>query len=157
MLKNIYEIISGQTNGMCIELVLIVICWLMMVLAVLIDLWAGVSRAKKCGEKLKSNKFRRTVNKISEYWSVMLFGLFIDVFLFAIIPYYVPLGSFIFSIACCGIEAKSVIENLRRKNSAAAEVPSAVLQILKHIDNPEKLSQYIEILNKINKKHEDNE
>ncbi|MCL2291235.1 MAG: phage holin family protein [Bacteroidetes bacterium] len=155
MLKNIYEIIGGNSDGLYIELSLIVGCWMLMIFAVLIDLWTGIERAKKCGERLKSNKFRRTLSKISEYWRVMLFGLFIDIILFVILPYHVPFGSIIFTLACCSIEAKSVIENLKLKKSAAANVPGEVLKILKHLDNPDKLKSYIDMLNQLNNKQDD--
>jgi len=157
MLKNIYEIIGGNSYGLYIEMWLIAGCWMLMIFAVLIDLWTGVERAKKCGEKVKSKKLRRTILKISEYWRVMLFGLFIDIVLFVILPYHVPFGSIVFTLACCSIEAKSVIENLRLKKSAAANVPEVVGKILRCVDNPEKLELYIQLLNKINKKQEDDE
>jgi len=157
MLDNVNEVIAGNYSGMSIELTLIFICWGMMIVAVFIDLWTGVERAKACGEKMKSGKFRLTLIKIGDYWRVMIFGLFIDIILFMILDNYAPFGSLLFAIACCFIEGKSVIENLRRKRSAAADVPQAVIDIIKSIDNPEKLSAYIEILNKLNKKHEDNE
>jgi uncharacterized membrane protein len=154
MLKNIYEFIEGNTTGLYIELSLIIGCWVLMVIAVLIDLWTGIERAKKRGEKIKSHKLRRTIEKISEYWRVMIFGFFIDIVLFVILPHTVPLGSFVFSLACCGIEAKSVIENLKQKKSVAAQIPNAVMKLLETLDNPEKLSTYIEIFNKLNTKNE---
>ena len=156
MLRNIYEIMAGNTTGLAVELSLIAGCWLLMIFAVLIDLWTGIERAKACGENIMSKKLRRTIVKISEYWRVMLFGLIIDIVLFIILPYYVPFGSIIFTLACVLIEAKSVIENLRRKKSAAAEVPELVIELLKRYD-ADKIESVINILSKLNNKKNDNE
>ena len=154
MLKNINDIIAGYYTGITIEVSIIVICWILVVIAVLIDLWTGIERAKKCGEKMHSHKFRATITKITEYWRIMIFGLFIDIATFIIFPHNVPFGTLLFMIACCGIEAKSVFENLRRKKSAAAQVPDALLKILEQLNSPEKISQYIEILTKLSNNNE---
>jgi len=157
MIENIKLIIEGDYTTLQIELILIGLCWAMMIIAVLIDLWTGIERARKCGEKIKSHKLRDTLIKVSEYWRVMIFGLFIDAVCFIIIPHPVPFGSGLFMLACCGIEGKSVIENLKRKKAAAAEIPKTVIDILKSLDNPEKLKMYIEVANELNHKHKEEE
>ena len=156
MLKNIHDIIAGDYTGLKIKLILIIIFQVIMIIAVLIDLWIGTERAKKCGEKMKSSKLRWTVNKIGDYWRLMIFGLFIDIVLFIVTPYVVPFGTMVFMLGSCFIEGKSVIESLRRKKSAAAEVPQAAIDIIKNI-GIEQLSGYIETLKKLNNKKDNDQ
>jgi len=155
MLSNVFKVLEGDLFGLFIELWIIAGCWLMMVASVLVDLWTGVERAKKCGEKLLSSGFRRTIVKISDYWRVMFFGLVVDCILFVLLPYNVPFGSLVFTTACCAIEGRSVIENLRLKKSSAASVPGIILELLKQYDQ-EKINGLIHMLKRLNENHDDN-
>ena len=41
--------------------------WLLVIIAVLIDLWDGVMTARKMGKKIHSHKLRITISKMGEY------------------------------------------------------------------------------------------
>ena len=43
-----------------------------------LDLWAGIRKAKKRGEKIMSNKLKRTMDKISKYYNSILAMLVVD-------------------------------------------------------------------------------
>ena len=110
---------TGNTDGLCtfimIRTIIIMVCWAMMIMSCLIDLWSGRNTAKYLGEKLESHKYRRTVVKIGDYSRVMLFGFMFDC-LGMLLPFYIlPFGTMLCTIGVIAIEGKSVIENSARK------------------------------------------
>ena len=52
--------------------------WCLVLFAVLIDLWDGVHTAKVLHRTIRSHKLRITMNKLGEYWRVMLMGFIVD-------------------------------------------------------------------------------
>lgn len=112
-------------------LIILFICSLLPVFAALFDLWTGIDAAKANKERISSHALRRTVSKIVDYLRVIIFGLFIDV-LGLFFPWYIlPYCVIVCTLGILLIEGKSVIENLRRKKSHAAEVLDAVQEIIK--------------------------
>ena len=52
--------------------------YLMVLLAIMTDLWSGVRKAKKNGIARSSYGFKRTIDKIARYYNVMLALTVID-------------------------------------------------------------------------------
>lgn len=117
---------------------LILITWLFNVFATLLDLWSGIDKAKAKGEQIQSGGLRRTINKIGDYWKVQAFALMIDVFGSLFWGY--PFASMIAGLGILLIEARSVIENLKEKRSAAAQLPSVITEIIKAKNNGDALA-----------------
>lgn len=111
----------------------ILITWAFNILAVLIDLWTGIEKARCCGEKVHSHKLRETISKVGDYWRIQLFALMADMLgsLFWDLPY----ASIVTIIGIMAIEFWSVRENLITKKSAAAKVPEVVAKILSNAAN----------------------
>lgn len=106
------------------------ICWAMMIMSCLIDLWSGRNTAKFLGEKLESHKYRRTIVKIGDYSRVMLFGFMFDC-LGMLLPFYtLPFGTMLCAIGVILIEGKSVFENSARKKAHAADIPEVIKKII---------------------------
>lgn len=103
--------------------------WLATIVATLLDLWTGVEKARALGEEIDSHNLRRTVKKIGDYWRVQVFGLMVDVF--ASLWLNFPAASLLCGLGVLLIEARSVIENMRRKRSAAAGLPDVLTRIIK--------------------------
>ena len=112
-------------------LIILFVCFLLPVFAALFDLWTGVDAAKANKERISSHALRRTVSKIVDYLRVIIFGLFIDVLGLFFSWYLLPYCVIICTLGILLIEGKSVIENLRRKESHAAEVLDMVEEIIR--------------------------
>lgn len=122
--------IDGLSFFIAVRICIILICWLFMIMANLIDFWSGTSTAKAIGESLHSHGFRRTVTKIGDYVRLMLFALMFDM-LGSFLPFYfLPFGTVLCTIAVIWIEGRSVVENSRKKKAHAADVPEIVKQIV---------------------------
>ena len=131
------------------------LCFVLVLLSVVIDLFTGVQAARKCKEKLQSHILRRTVNKVISYLTVVFFGIFIDILGLCFPWYAIPYCCILCTLGVILIEGKSVIENHAKAKNPAAHVPETVMDIAEKLgkyDNLDNLRQALEILEKSSKK-----
>lgn len=121
---------DGLIFYIAVRIVIVLICWIFMVVANLIDFWSGITTAKALGESLMSHGFRRTIVKVGDYVRVMLFALMFDMLGSLLSFYAIPFATILCTVAIIWIEGKSVIENSRHKKAHAADVPEIVKQIV---------------------------
>lgn len=137
------------TTGDLIEIqrraFIILIFWVIMVVAVFIDLWTGVEKARARHEHIYSDKLRRTVAKIGEYWRVQVMFLLFDIVGSFIAVYNLPYASMLGTLCIVYIELRSVFENLKEKRSTAADIPDAMKEII-NCKDIEKAKELIEKL-----------
>ena len=126
---------SGNLEGLylfiMVRTIIIMVCWAMMILSCLVDLWSGRDTAKFLGEKLESHKYRRTIVKIGDYSRVMLLGFMFDCLGMLLPVHILPFGTMLCTIGVIMIEGKSVLENAARKKAHAADIPE-VIKNIKH-------------------------
>lgn len=124
------EILSRYTvEFIFVNIVLILATWIAMTLAVALDLWTGIDKAKALGERISSRNLRKTISKMCDYWRLQVFGVIFDVF--ASLWLSLPYASLLCGLGVLVIEARSVLENLRAKRSPASKLPHAISMILK--------------------------
>lgn len=138
-------IIDGTFTGVQLHFTITLACWGLMLLAVIIDMWSGVSAAKAVGEQINSHGLRRTFAKAGDYWRIMLFGLFFDLLGLLFPQFLLPYATLIITAGVLLIELRSVIENARKKKSAAADIPDIIKEVMKAIDK----KSAIDVLDKI--------
>lgn len=139
--------VEGLLFFIAVRICIVLVCWIFMIAASLIDFWSGTSTARALGEPLLSNGFRRTIVKIGDYIKIMLFALMFDVLGSFLDFYILPFATVLCTIAVMWIEGRSVTENNRRKQAHAADVPDLVKQIVQCTT----IDKGIEILNDIKK------
>ena len=133
---------EANWDALIIKSAIILIFWIFMIVSALIDLWTGVQKAKVLGEKPQSRKFRRTVNKIAEYWSVLAMALMLDI-IASMLPFYrLPYASMLVAFGCILIELKSIHENHKAKKSGVAKLPDIVKKLAECTD-PAKIKELI--------------
>lgn len=136
-----------------------VFLWMILVAAILIDLWDGVHTARKMKEPIRSHRLRITVQKITEYWRLMLIAALVDcvgaLFTFYTIPYL----SILFCLCLVGVEAKSMFEHAKRRKSRAVEMKDILGIIIRAVNDKDadnayrKIREYIGTID--NKGHEE--
>lgn len=121
----IVEFLNKDYDTILLTIIVVSFAWLSVFIAMGVDLFFGIKKAKQLGEATTSEGLRRTINKATYYFALLTFALLFDTFNvitsyffpkpFDIIPYFtvlVALGQ-IYS------EGKSVREKaedkLRRK------------------------------------------
>lgn len=96
--------------------------WLLVIAAILLDLWDGVYTAKKLHQRIHSHKLRVTVAKISEYWRLMLIGFIIDTIGILFPVYAFPYLSIVLCVGLIIVEAKSMLEHAKKRQSATLQL-----------------------------------
>lgn len=126
----------------------IMIAFLLCVLvcaAALIDMWTGIDAARTNKERIMSHGLRKTVRKIIDYLRIVYFFLLIDI-LGAVFSWYnLPYCAILATLGVLLIEGRSVIENSKKKQSAAGRVVDAVQEIIACVDS-EKAQKIIEMI-----------
>ena len=135
MLENILQ---GETESFIRDVIIrtsvTLVAWLMIFGSCLVDLWAGISTARANGLKPNSHGLRKTLTKVGDYFKVALVGVMFDLLGSVFTWYALPYMTLLTAVAVLLIEGKSVIENLRRKKSSAAQIPEFVKEIIKAKD-----------------------
>ena len=98
------------------------ICWLVMVLAVLLDAWDGVQTSRRLGVKVSSCGMRQTVVKIGEYWRLLLFGLLIDLVGHFLSWYTLPFATMVFTVGVLVVEYISLREHAEKRRGDSQKV-----------------------------------
>ncbi len=124
-------------RGIALFAILIVFIYVWVFLVSMLDLRAGIRKAKKQGVYRSSKKLRRTVEKLTFYYNVMLALSFADMLAVVAIALLgipiprIPYLSFIGAFGVGIIEIKSIIEKAEDKQKAdVADALAALSQIL---------------------------
>ena len=132
---------DGLSRGIMIAFLLcILVC-----AAALIDMWTGIDAARANKEKIMSHGLRKTVRKIIDYLRIVYFFLLIDILGAVFVWYNLPYCAILATLGVLLIEGRSVIENSRKKHSAAGRVVDAVQEIIACMDS-EKAQKIIEMI-----------
>lgn len=124
---------------------IIFICSLLICIACLMDMWTGIDAARANKEKIRSKPLRKTGVKIVDYFRLIIIFVLIDI-LGLFFPWYnLPYGAVIGTAGVLFVEGFSVVENLRRKRSHAAEVADVAAKIVKCLttEDAEKIIKMI--------------
>lgn len=131
------------------------------VLLIGLDFWAGIRKAKLRGDRIRSDKMQRTIQKLSRYYNAILAMLVLDgvqiagfVFLHIFngwTLYTFPLFTLIAVMFTASIELKSIWEPANVKESREMkEVTELAKAIAEHRSNPEEIAEAV--ANYLNKK-----
>lgn len=135
-----------------------------------LDFWAGIRKAHKRGVEIRSNKMKRTIDKVARYYNAILAMVIVDVMQISTIVFlHVFCGwtaftfPFLTLIAVgfvAAIETKSIVEPADAKERRdMAEVTALAKAITAHKDDPKEIAEAIasylsENTNELNKKEE---
>jgi hypothetical protein len=127
-------LLSEDYNALRFKLAIVAIMWLLVAIAVAIDLISGWKKAKKRGEARTSYGLRRTVTKSVLYYALMLFAFMFDcIGMFFYAEPYITLIAAGFLIF---IEAKSILEKAQDKDKRKMNKSLEELSImLEHRDD----------------------
>ena len=123
----------------------IFICSLLICIACLMDMWTGIDAARANKEKIRSKPLRKTGVKIVDYFRLVIIFVLIDILGLCFPWYNLPYGAIIGTAGVLFVEGFSVVENLRRKRSHAAEVADVAAKIVKCLttEDAEKIIKMI--------------
>ena len=126
-------------------IVIIFTCSILICIACLMDMWTGIDAARANKEKIRSKPLRKTGMKIVDYFRLIIIFVLIDILGLCFPWYNLPYGAVIGTAGVLFVEGFSVVENLRRKRSHAAEVADVAAKIVKCLttEDAEKIIKMI--------------
>lgn len=118
------------------------------------DLWAGIRKAKQRKEKISSDGWKRTVNKVARYYNALLALVVVDCMQMAGVwyldnyyEYHIPIFPFITLLGAFGvgaIEVKSIYEKAEEKERREMkQVAVLAAEIAKQKADPEEIAKAI--------------
>ena len=125
---------------------------LLVIIAIMLDLWDGVHTAQKTGQKVHSHKLRITIAKISEYFRFIAIGFLIDCIGIVFAFYIMPFVAVLFGVGLIAVEAKSMFEHAGRRKSHTAELPD----IARAMVNCKNIEDALKIIGIITDAHDKN-
>lgn len=109
--------------------VFLLVC-IMVIAAILLDLWDGVHTAKKLNQRVHSHKLRVTIEKMSEYFRFILIAFLVDCLGLFFRAYAMPFVAILFGVGLIIVEAKSMFEHAGRRKSYATTLPEIIRAIV---------------------------
>lgn len=109
--------------------VFLVVC-ILVIVAIMLDLWDGVHTAKKTHQRIHSHKLRVTIAKMSEYWRFIMIGFLVDCLGIIFSFYIMPFVAVIFGAGLIFVEMKSMFEHANRRKSHMTELPDIIKNII---------------------------
>lgn len=129
-------------------------------LFIALDYWAGIRKAKKRKEPIRSDKMKRTIDKVARYYNAILAMIVLDsiqiaAFVFLHVyngwsAYTFPLFTLVAVMFVAAIEIKSIIEPADAKErKELTDVAELAKAIASHKNDPKEIAEAIaEYLNK---------
>lgn len=147
---NMKELFGFMVQDIRGGVTIIFICSILICVACLMDMWTGIDAAKANKEKIRSKPLRKTGIKIVDYFRLVIIFVLIDILGLCFPWYSLPYGAIIGTAGVLFVEGFSVVENLRRKRSHAAEVADVAAKIVKCLttEDAEKIIKMIKDGNK---------
>ena len=119
-----------------------------------LDYWSGIRKARKRNDPIRSDKMKRTVDKVARYYNAILAMVVLDIiqisaFLFLHVyngwsAYTFPLFTLIAVLFVAAIEIKSIIEPADAKESRELkEVTELAKAIASHKNDPKEIAEAI--------------
>lgn len=103
---------------------------ILVIVAIMLDLWDGVHTARKTGKRVHSHKLRVTIAKMSEYWRFILIGFLVDCLGIFFSFYFMPFVAVVFGAGLIVVEAKSMFEHAGERKSHIRELPDVIHSII---------------------------
>jgi predicted nucleic acid-binding OB-fold protein len=119
-----------------------------------LDYWSGIRKARKRNDPIRSDKMKRTVDKVARYYNAILAMVVLDIiqisaFLFLHVyngwsAYTFPLFTLIAVLFVAAIEIKSIVEPADAKESREfKEVTELAKAIASHRNDPKEIAEAI--------------
>lgn len=120
-----------------------------------LDFWAGIRKAKKRGDMIRSDKMKRTMDKVSRYYNAILAMLVVDgiqmsafVFMYLYLgwanAYTFPVFTMLATLFVAAVEIKSIYEPADAKEKQELkDVQALAVAIASHKDDVKEIAEAI--------------
>lgn len=118
---------------------------ILVIAAIMLDLWDGVHTAKMTNQRVHSHKLRVTISKMSEYWRFIMIGFLVDCLGIFFAFYIMPFVAVLFGTGLIVVEAKSMFEHANLRKSHATKLPEIIKAIVEcaHEKDARKIAEHL--------------
>lgn len=136
----ILEFLKEDYAAITMKLIVVGILWCAVLLAMIIDFYFGIQKARQIGEMRTSEGYKRSVAKFNHYFGMLLYAFIFD----TIVPitYFfefpisaVPIVSLLATIVLVFTEFKSVRE--KAENKLRRKTDASMIQVLEILEKRE--------------------
>jgi len=136
----ILEFLKEDYAAITMKLIVIGILWCAVLLAMIIDFYFGIQKARQIGEMRTSEGYKRSVAKFNHYFGMLLYAFIFD----TIVPitYFfefpisaIPIVSLLATIVLVFTEFKSVRE--KAENKLRRKTDASMIQVLEILEKRE--------------------
>lgn len=146
------ELLNDDYSNLYLKLLLVGAAWVIVLVAMSIDLYFGIQKSKQINDFITSEGYRRSIQKFTYYYSMMVFALLFDCIL-SIVVYYLPfplnLTPVVTMLACLALvltELKSVRE--KAEDKLRRRTDSSFKQLVEALKDKDLLSRLFDQLAK---------
>lgn len=150
-MEEIIENLFDKPKAILFLGIFLAVC-ILVIIAIMFDLWDGVHTARKTGVRIHSHKLRVTIAKISEYFRFIAIAFLIDCIGFVFAFYFMPFVVIFFGLGLICVEAKSMFEHARLRKSHTAQLPDIARQMV----NCHNIEDALRIIGMITDAHDKN-
>lgn len=159
MIAFIPGIVNDDWTYITIKLIIVGAAWLMVLMAMSIDLIFGIKKAKATGEYITSEGYRRSIHKFVYYYITLLFALIFDCIL-SIVTYYLPFPLSVAPLVTLGAALGLILTEWKSVNEKANEklrrrINSSYKDLAEILKDKDLLSKIFEHLAKEKEKQDD--
>ena len=150
------SLMAGNVSEFLTKIAIVVLMWLVVIGASMLDLVTGIAASRRCGNKRTTSwGLRKTLIKDLQYLAMLVMFLIIDILLSALSPHLAlfssPLLSIMGTISITIVEAISVFENTRKGKDKEEDKIDDIQQLVSGaVDTlgSEKTKQFLQALQK---------
>lgn len=102
----------------------------LVIVAIMLDLWDGVHTAVKTGAHVHSHRLRETIQKICEYFRFIAVGFLVDCLGFPFSFYFLPFAAMLFGLGLIVVEIKSMFEHAARRKTSTSRLQNVLRDIV---------------------------
>lgn len=121
---------------------------ILVIAAIILDLWDAVHTAKKTKQRVHSHKLRVTISKMSEYFRFIMIGFLVDCLGLFFTVYPMPFVAILFGVGLICVEGKSMFEHAGRRKSRTNQLPEIIKSIVEcaHEKDAKKIVEKLQSL-----------
>lgn len=144
-MEKYFELINPDVETFQRFALIVAIIHVSVLVAVGIDLWSGLIKAKRRGEICSSRGLRQTGVKLSEYFRVLIAGIPADTIFFIFGIYTLPYVTGLLGLLVIVIETVSVFEKTEKKRRMI-DIGLAGTKIMANRSDPAKVAEALHLL-----------
>lgn len=137
------EMGAGFFTHLIVHYAIVFALFLLTIVLVFADLSYAISTAKRLGERIRSRKLRKSIDKILRYWGLQLLASILGSFGLLFKGYDLPYLTMFITLIIVIIEGKSLWEHFRRRKDHMSKIPETIEEMIDFVGSEAEFKSII--------------